>query len=178
MPQSKSRVPRSSAATAVRRNVETIARLEEDAFRKRSFANRIADAIAEFSGRLLFVGVHAVVFSLWFLINVGAISFIPKFDPYPFMLLSMVVSLEAIFLSTFVLIKQNRMSQRADQRAHLDLQINLLTEQEITRVLRMLQAISEHLDLPIPTAEVEELTKETSVEQVAHEVQKSMEPGG
>jgi len=163
--------------SAIRRNIKAIARLEEDFTRNRSVADRIADVIAGFTGSLPFVAVHAVVFTLWLLINLGMLPFVRKFDPFPFLLLSMVVSLEAIFLSTFVLIKQNRMSQRADQRAHLDLQINLLTEQEMTRVLQILQKISRRLRVPISEEDLEELSEETSVEEVANEVQKTIEPG-
>ena len=68
---------------------------------------------------------------------------LPRFDPYPFKLLCMIVSMEGVLLSTFVLIKQNRMGQRADRRNHLDLQVNLLTEQEVTKVIQMLEAISQ-----------------------------------
>ncbi len=163
--------------SAIRRNIETVAKLEEDYTRNRTLPDRIADVIAGFTGSLTFVAVHAVIFIFWFLINLGVLPLIPKFDPFPFLLLSMAVSLEAIFLSTFVLIKQNRMSQHADQRAHLDLQINLLTEQEMTRVLQILQSISERLGVPLPADEIEELASETSVEQLASEVQKNIEPG-
>jgi uncharacterized membrane protein len=106
--------------------------------------------------------------------NIRAIA---QFDPFPFMLLSVSVSLEAIFLSTFVLIKQNRMSQRADQRAHLDLQINLLTEQEMTHVLQILQKIARRLQVPLSEDELAELSQETSIEEVASEVQKTIETG-
>src|SRR5258707_10300114 len=90
------------------------------------------------------------------------------------MLLGLVVSLEAIFLSTFVLIKQSRMSRRADERAHLDLQINLLSEREMTLVLQMLQALCSRLDVPAPHKEVRELAEETRVEAVANEVERAM----
>src|SRR5581483_10428029 len=143
------RAARRQSSRTIRRNIQAIAQLEEDFVRNRSPAVRLADSIAEFSGTLTFVTVHAVVFIVWILINVGVFPFVRKFDPFPFMLLSVSVSLEAIFLATFVLIKQNRMSQRADQRAHLDLQINLLTEQEMTHVLQILQKISRRLQVPL-----------------------------
>src|SRR5215472_8867438 len=92
------------------------------------------------------------------------------FDPWPFLLLGVVVSLEAIFLSTFVLIKQNRMSKRSDQRAHLDLQINLLAEREMTLMLQMLETISARLGINAPKEEIEEFVSETSVEAVAEEL--------
>jgi uncharacterized membrane protein len=85
-----------------------------------------------------------------------------------------VVSLEAIFLSTFVLVKQNRMSKRADQRAHLDLQINLLAEREMTLMLRMLQRISTRLGVRAPEEQIEELAEETSVSALAQELREKL----
>jgi len=96
------------------------------------------------------------------------------FDPYPFVLLSMVVSVEAIFLATFVLIKQNRMSQRADHRAHLDLQVNLLAEREMTVVLQILQDISTRLGVAVPDREIRDLVEETSVETLASELRERL----
>jgi uncharacterized membrane protein len=158
----------------IRKNVEAVAKLEQDFDRKRSISERIADGIADFSGSLSFVLIHIAVFGSWILINAGAIPFIPKFDPFPFMLLAMSVSMEAIFLSTFVLIKQNRMSRRADQRAHLDLQINLLAEREMTLVLRMLQEISTRLSVTVPGGDAHELAKETSVEELVNEMENKL----
>jgi len=156
--------------SAIRQNVEAVVKLEENFLRDRSLSDRLADVIAAFAGSLKFVALHAVVYGLWIVINLGKIPGIPKFDPYPYMLLSMSVSLEAIFLSTFVLIKQNRMSRREDLRAHLDLQINLLSEREMTLVLQMLQEISSRLGIAHPTGELEELSEKTSVEDLATEI--------
>src|ERR1700692_4051841 len=96
-------------STAIARNIEAIARVEETFVKNRSVADRIADWLGGFSGSLTFVLIHLAVYGSWILINVGIIPWVPRFDPYPFLLLSVGVSLEAIFLSTFVLIKQNRM---------------------------------------------------------------------
>ena len=163
-------------AGAIRRNIEAIARIESEFDRKRSFSDRIADAIGDFSGSMPFVILHVTIFGAWILINLGIWHFARKFDPFPFLLLSVVVSLEGIFLSTFVLMKQKRMSQRADERAHLDLQVNLLAEREMTVVLQMLQAISKKLNVPMAEEELRELAEETSVEAVALELQKHMDP--
>jgi uncharacterized membrane protein len=158
----------------IRENVEAIAKIEQDFDRKRSISERIADSIADFSGRPSFVLIHIAIFGSWILINIGVIPFVPKFDPFPFMLLAMSVSMEAIFLSTFVLIKQNRMSRRADQRAHLDLQINLLAEREMTLVLQMLQEISSRLGVRPPGEDVRELAKQTSVEALVTEMENKL----
>lgn len=159
-----------ATCTAIRRNIEAVAKIEESFHENRSFAERITDVIGGFSGSLSFVIIHAVIYGVWILINLGWFPRIPRFDPYPFMLLSVGVSLEAIFLSTFVLMKQNRMSQRADQRAHLDLQINLLAEKEMTIVLQMLQRISTRLGVRLSGEEIEELSEEISVEDLAKEL--------
>ena len=158
----------------MRRNVETVARLEEDFERNRTLGERIADVIGGFTGSLKFIVLHLVFYGLWIAANVGWIPLVPKFDPYPFMLLSMTVSVEAIFLSTFVLMKQNRMSQRADQRAHLDLQVNLLAEREMTLVLQMLQRISTRLGVRHPGDELEQLAEHTSVEALASEIREKL----
>ena len=101
----------------------------------------------------------------------------PAFDPYPFQLLCMLVSLEGVLLSTFVLIKQNRMSNRADRRAHLDLQMNLLTEKEVTKVIQLLERISDHLGLTDHgDAETRELGQETAVDELARELDQRL-PG-
>ncbi len=126
----------------VRRNVETIARLEEAVKEQRSPGDRVADTITAFCGSMIFVWVHIAWFSGWTAFNALAPKNL-RFDPYPFDFLTLVVSLEAIFLSTFILISQNRDARLADRRNHLDLQVNLLSEQENTKMLKMLEAIAE-----------------------------------
>jgi uncharacterized membrane protein len=158
------------ASSAIGRNIEAIAQLEESFVKNRTAGERFADWIANFSGSLKFITIHVVFYGAWILINAGKTRWLPHFDPFPFLLLSVVVSLEAIFLSTFVLIKQNRMSKRADQRAHLDLQINLLAEREMTLMLQMLQRISTRLGVRSPDEEIEEFAEETSVAAVAEEL--------
>jgi uncharacterized membrane protein len=161
-------------AGTIRKNIEAIAKLEENFYSNRSWHERIIDAIGDFSGSLSFVVLHALAYGFWIAVNLGLIPGVPRFDRYPFMLLSVVVSVEAIFLSTFVLIKQNRMSQRADQRANLDLQINLLAEREMTIMLQMLQRISTRLGVRLSGEEIEELSEETSVEALAQQLREKL----
>lgn len=165
-----------TVAKVIRENIETIARMEEEFKSKRTFGDRIADRIGDFSGSMTFVLVHAAIFAVWIGLNLGIAPGIHPWDKFPFMLLGLAVSLEAIFLSTFVLIKQSRMSQRADERAHLDLQINLLAEREMTLVLQMLQSVCARLDVNAPHQEVRELAEETRVEAVANELERAMGP--
>ena len=117
------------------RNVTVIRELEEAAKEERTRTDRFAEAIANFCGSMTFVWVHVVWFGIWILINVT--PRLPHIDPFPFTLLTLVVSLEAIFLSTFILISQNHDSKISERRNHLDLQINLLSEQENTQMLVM-----------------------------------------
>ena len=124
----------------VERNIRTIVQLRLQAARARSVQDRIADAITDFSGSTAFVYLHIAWFGVWILLNTGRLGVRP-FDPFPYGLLTMVVSLEAIFLATFVLISQNRLSEEAEHRADLALHIGLLTEHELTRVLQMLDVI-------------------------------------
>ena len=138
----------------VERNIRTILRLRAQSALDRRPQERIADAITTFSGRLSFVYLHVAWFAAWILLNTGWFG-VRIFDPFPYGLLTMIVSLEAIFLSTFVLISQNRMGEESDRRADLDLHVGLLTEAELTRVLKMLEAI--HLKLGIELAAPEEL---------------------
>ena len=154
----------------IERNIRTIIHLRTKDAKMRSPQSRIADAITSFSGRMAFVYVHIVWFGLWILLNTGRFG-VRVFDPFPYGLLTMVVSLEAIFLSTFVLISQNRLSEEAEQRADLDLHIGLLTEHELTRVLQMLDAIQDKLEIvDHANSELADLEMETRPEDVLAEI--------
>ncbi|HEX9442442.1 MAG TPA: DUF1003 domain-containing protein, partial [Roseiflexaceae bacterium] len=100
----------------IERNIQNQVRLRRETVLGRTFQERISDAITAFSGSLSFVYLHALWFGLWVLLNTGWFGIRP-FDPFPYSLLTMIVSLEAIFLSTFVLISQNRSGEAADRRA-------------------------------------------------------------
>lgn len=166
--------PSDQTSSAIARNIEAIVKLEESFIKNRTPAERIADWIADFSGSLKFIAIHIVFYGLWILTNTAKPHWLPRFDPFPFLLLSVVVSLEAIFLSTFVLIKQNRMSKRSEQRAHLDLQINLLAEREMTLMLQILQRISTRLGVNAPKEQIEEFVEEISVEALAEELRSKL----
>ncbi|MEO6541389.1 MAG: DUF1003 domain-containing protein [Ferruginibacter sp.] len=159
--------PETTAGT-VQKNIETILQLEKEAVLSRSTAEHIADKITKFAGSTPFIIFHAVFFAGWILINLGAIPGISPFDPFPFSFLTLVVSLEAIFFTLLVLMSQNRMTKEADKRAHLDLQINMLDEQETTMILRMVQKIADHLGLEQEMNEsIKDLIEETDVNGVA-----------
>ena len=162
-----------------RENIEAVARLQADAVRRRSAAARFSDTITGWAAREVAVVTHVVWFGLWALINLGHVRPIPIFDPYPFSLLGFLVSLEAIFLTLFVLASQNRLTQEAERRAHLDLQVNLLSEQEMTMMLRMLGEVCEHLDLraTISSPKYQELACRTDVGQLAEQLDSTLPPG-
>lgn len=143
---SQSQLPRSQN-DIIRRNISAISEVQRKEAGERSTRDRLADWITAFSGSMAFVYLHVVWFGLWVMLNVGLVHLphVSEFDPYPFGLLTMVVSLEAIFLSTFVLISQNRMAKMGEQRAELDLHVNLLAEQKATKALEMLDQITTQL---------------------------------
>jgi uncharacterized membrane protein len=154
----------------IERNIRTLIRLRLKADRARGVQDRISDSITTFSGQMVFVYVHIVWFGAWILVNTGRFGIAP-FDPFPYGLLTLVVSLEAIFLSTFVLISQNRLSEEAENRTNLNLQIALLTEHEVTRVLQMLDAIQDKLGIENhENSELADLEMETKPEDVLAEI--------
>ena len=127
-------------------NVKRIAGLEEAEHAKATPGERVADAIAAFTGSMWFVWISVALIGGWVVINL-VLPQGKRLDPFPFPLLTLMLSVEAIFLSAFVLMTQNRMARDADRHAQLDLQISLLTEHELTRVLRVLTSLAAHLDV-------------------------------
>lgn len=154
----------------IEKNIRTIIHLRLKEADERGWQDRVADAITLFSGRMSFAYAHLVWFGIWILLNTGRVGVRP-FDPFPYGLLTMIVSLEAIFLSTFVLISQNRLSKETEHRADLDLHIGLLTEHELTRVLQMLDAIQDKLKIvDHQNSELADLEMETKPEDVLAEI--------
>lgn len=157
-------------AAVLRRNIEAMRaqRTREEA--EASFAQRLAERITRFTGSLTFVGIHVALIAAWVAINLGWAPPVRRFDP-SFVILATVASVEAIFLTTFVLISQNRVSALAEKRAALDLQINLLAEYEITQLLRLSRALAEKLGAEIPDPELEELAREVEPDVVLEEIE-------
>jgi uncharacterized membrane protein len=156
----------------VERNIRTMIQLRLQAARARRVQDLLADTITAVSGRMVFVYVHLVWFGVWILLNTGRVGVRP-FDPFPYGLLTMVVSLEAIFLATFVLISQNRLSAAAEHRADLALHIGLLTEHELTRVLQMLDVIQDTLGIENhESSDLADLEMETKPEDVLAEIER------
>lgn len=157
-----------------RRNVEAIVSLEEAAKEQRSRSELVAEGIAKFCGSIRFVWVHVIWFSGWLFFNL--MPGIKHIDPFPFTFLTLVVSLEAIFLSTFILISQNHDTQISERRNHLDLQINLLSEQENTKMIQMLQAIADKVGANLKSdPHLKELSQETQPEKLLEEIERREE---
>jgi uncharacterized membrane protein len=158
-------------------NLRAVARLEERARSERSLVACVSDVITRCAGNEWSVAAHVIWFGGWLLLNSGVLP-LPwePFDPFPFSLLTSIVSVEAIFLTLFVLASQNRLTQEADRRAHLDLQVDLLAEQEMTVVLRMLRELCDHFDLEQTTAsdEFRALIERTDVRDLAERVEKNL----
>jgi uncharacterized membrane protein len=151
--------------STVTKNIESILKLEKDDDRELSPLGRVSHVVGWFVGTVYFVIFEAAFVLLWFLWNQGATR---PFDPYPFPLLSAVLALEAVLLTSFVLIRQNSMDLRSERRNHLDLQINLLAEREATKILKALEKIAKRFEIELPIdAEDRELTEDTPIESIA-----------
>jgi uncharacterized membrane protein len=166
--------PRTRAARTIpilERNIEALYRRREREAAEATTQDKIADAISRFTGSMPFVYLHLAVFGFWIVANLGWLPFIPKWDE-SFVVLAMVASVEAIFLSTFVLITQNRMTAAAEKRADLDLQISLLAEHEVTKLTKLVTAIAEKLGVEHERdEELEEVGKHVAPEAVLDRIE-------
>lgn len=160
----------SSVDTLTQHNVEKVSELEEAARRQRTSTDRIAEAIANFCGSMTFVWVHVIWFGGWILLNV--VPGLRHVDPFPFTFLTLIVSLEAIFLSTFILISQNLETRLSERRSHLDLQLNMLSEQENTKMIAILVSIAEKVGADLSDdPQIEALTEETEPERLVQQIE-------
>jgi uncharacterized membrane protein len=148
------------------RNIDTLVAARRDEERRRRPQDRVSDTITRFTGSVRFVVIHALLFGAWIIWNLGWIGVLPRFDP-SFVVLAMVASVEAIFLSTFVLISQNRMQALAERRAELDLQISLLAEHEVTQMMTLLDAVARKLGVHVEqTSEIEDSKEDVDPGQI------------
>lgn len=156
----------------VERNIRALLDRRQQEEERKNLQDRIADRITVFTGSMPFVYVHLVIFGLWILINIGWIP-LPRFDP-SLVILAMAASVEAIFLSTFVLITQNRMATIADKRADLDLQISLLSEHEITRLITLVRAMADRMGIEAShDPELSELSRDVQPEKVLDRIEEN-----
>src|SRR3984893_5656615 len=138
-------------------NIAAIAKLEEEALDRRTRTERDSDAIVKFIGS----------------VNFGLIPHVKPFDPFPFGILALLVTSESVFLTICVLISQNRMARQAERRSHLDLQVGMLAEQELTMMLQMLEKLCQHAGVDVKSAalQVQGFSKTTDVHKLASELE-------
>ncbi|NUQ16959.1 MAG: DUF1003 domain-containing protein [Sphingomonas sp.] len=162
-----------SLNSALRRNIDALRRRRAEEEAKAKFEERLASAITRFTGSLIFVYVHAAIYGFWIVANLGWIQVVRPWDP-TFVILAMIASVEAIFLSTFILITQNRMASAADRRAELDLQVSLLAEAEITKLVELVSMIAERMDLSTAEQhEIEEMKQRVAPEAVLDAIEET-----
>ena len=166
----------SGLSPVLERNIRALQLRRQREENEASVEERIAEAITRFTGSMRFVYLHLAVFGFWIAANLGWVPGIAAWDP-SFVVLAMVASVEAIFLSTFVLISQNRMAAAADKRADLDLQISLLAEHEVTRLVTLVSGIADRMGVKTEAdADLKEITLDVAPEAVLDELE-ATEPG-
>jgi uncharacterized membrane protein len=148
---------------------------EAEQLKDRSLIIKIADWLTSAFGSITFLVFNIVLFISWITINTGGVSQIPIFDPFPFILLTMIVSLEAIVLSIIVLMSQNKQSQISTLREELDMQVNLISEREITMMLKTLKKIAEKLDVKIDDDEFNKMIASTDVSYIQKQLQTQLD---
>ena len=163
---------KSGLAAVVERNIRALLARRQEENRRRRLQDRIADRVTKFTGSMTFVCLHVALFGLWIVVNLGWIPGVRPFDR-TFVVLAMFASVEAIFLLTFVLITQNRMAELADKRADLDLQVSLLAEHEVTRLIKLVSEMAakmgiEKLDDPELAELKRDVAPETVLDQMEH----------
>ena len=158
-----------------KQSIKAVSDLEHEALARRTTAETFSDFVVSQGGRPWVIALHTLWFGGWMLWNSGRMPGFRAFDPFPYMGLTTIVSLEAIFLSLFILVSQNRATRRADERAHLDLQINLMAEREATKMLRLLQALCAYHGLAeAADSEVDEMLREIEPASIARELEKHL----
>jgi uncharacterized membrane protein len=164
---------RQAAANPTQYNIDAIAKLENDALNRRSPTERVSDIITKVVGNVGFLLAQLILISGWSLVNLHLIPVVKAFDPFPFGVLALIVSSESVFLTIFVLISQSRMARQSERRSHLDLQVGMLSEQELTTILQMLQKLCQHMGVNVDSSrqEVRSFSKTTDVHKLASELE-------
>jgi uncharacterized membrane protein len=159
-------------------NIEAIAKLENEALDRRNVTERASDTIVKFIGSVAFLLLQLLLVLAWSAINLNLIPRIKPFDPFPYGILALVISSESVLLTIFVLISQNRMTRQAERRSHLDLQVGMLAEQELTTVLQMQHKICRRLGIDVESAkqDLKGFSDATDVSELARELEDKL-PG-
>ena len=167
-PSKRSATAENEGSDHVTKTIDDIVKLES---LDRTVSEGIAERIASFTGSMLFIWLHVVWFALWIAFNIPWLGFQP-IDPFPFTLLTMIVSLEAIFLSAFILMSENRQGRLADRRARVNLQVDMIAEREITKLMKLVVDIHTQLKIRRPTdLELDNMQKATNIEHLTEAAQ-------
>jgi uncharacterized membrane protein len=160
---------------SLRHKHETIESFHAKFNQRRSRTQRLIDKVSTFSGTVTFLIANSVIFLVWVVYNSGILHLKP-FDPFPFVLLTTIVSLEAIILSIFVLISQNHQSALAELREEIDLQINLISEREVTKILKLIAGLYRHLKVEVEgDEELKEMLSPTDPTRLEKSLEKQIE---
>ena len=161
------------AANPSQQNIDAIAKLEHEALGRRTITERVSEVITSLAGNMGFLLAQLILISGWILVNLHAIPGLKAFDPFPFGVLALLVSSEGVFLTVFVLISQSRMARQSDRRSHLGLQVSMLSEQELTTILQMLQKLCQHMGVNVDSSkrEIQSFSKTTDVHKLASELE-------
>jgi uncharacterized membrane protein len=163
--------PPSGLSPVLERNIQALQLRRQREDKEAAVEERVAEAITRFTGSMRFVYLHLAIFGFWIVANLGWVPRVPAWDP-SFVVLAMIASVEAIFLSTFVLISQNRMAAAADKRADLDLQVSLLAEHEVTRLVTLVSGIADRMGVETEAdADLDEITQDIAPEAVLDELE-------
>jgi len=169
-------MPRRAAANPTQYNIDAIAEMEHDALDRRTLTERFSDVITKLVGNVGFLLAQLILISVWSLLNLRVIPGLKAFDPFPFGVLALIVSSESVFLTVFVLISQSRMARQSQRRSHLDLQVGMLSEQELTTILQILQKLCQHMGVNVDSSkqEVQSFSKTTDVHKLANELEEKL----
>jgi uncharacterized membrane protein len=169
-------LPRRVAENPTQYNIDAIAKLEHDALNRRTSTERVSDLITKLVGNVWFLLAQLILLCGWSLVNLHVISGLKTFDPFPFGVLALVISSESVFLTIFVLISQSRMARQSERRSHLDLQVSMLSEQELTTILQMLQKLCQHMGVNVDSSkqEVKSFSRTTDVHKLASELEEKL----
>lgn len=159
-------------------NIDAIAHIEQESNRNRNMSERVGDVVGGFAGTLVFVVVQLVLVAGWTVVNAGLVPGVPAFDPFPYSLLGTMMSIQGVLLAAFVLMKQGYEGRMSERRAHLSLQVNMLAEKEMSKLIQMIERMSatQGTERQVVDEESHEMGEVTAVDNLAEELDRRLEP--
>ena len=167
---------RTAGAHPTQSNIEAIAKMEHASLDRRTLTERVSDVITKLAGNPGFLLAQLMLLIGCGLLNLHIIPRVKPFDPFPFGVLALLVSSEGVFLTIFVLVRQSRMARQSERRSHLDLQVGMLSEQELTTIIQMLQKLCQHSGVNVDSSgkEVQSFSEGTEIHKLASDLEKKM----